>query len=227
MGYGTQFGYGEGGYGSSTPIIPVISRIIGCTPLLRQFTSVEVSGSGYGAGGYGGGTYGGGFTSHLGTPTNNFWAMSVDDVGDLTLTSVNFVPSRHNPPVLNVADKAFRLDVDETEAIVVRQIVPGTVPVSFDYIPLNSPNFLPYKLTVDQSGELTITQTAALLPDMIPYPDDVRMSVYGDAPPLTPLICISCGNASVTASADLSLWCCTCSSFVTPEDTNIIVVLDE
>ena len=174
------------------PSSPILTKVQGCTPLLRD-------------------------------PFNAYWALSTDDDGDLTITKVQIVPYRQNPPALQIGYAAWQLAVDATEAITVTKVAnPGQI--KFPYIPLNSPGGIPWKLTVTQEGELQTTATSTLLPDVIPLPSDITMSVYGTD---DLLFCNSCGNASVTALADLGLWCCSCSSYVLPEDTNIIVVLDE
>jgi len=166
-----------------------------------------------------------GCTPLLEDPFGVFWALSVDDDGELTITSTTVKPIRQSPPTLSVGNSAWALSVDATESIQVTQVpTPGFA--LLPYIPLNSLGNIPWKLTVDPDGTLRTTSTGStLLPDIIPYPIDVTMSIYGNTPQL--LFCTTCANASVTASADLSLWCCSCSTFVLPEDTNILVVIDE
>lgn len=216
-------GLGEGqlgqlGYGQDFPVPQ-----IGCNPLLRD-------------------------------QYNRFWSLGVQNDGapSITLTSI---PMNHqqNPNIL-VGSDIWQLSVDASslgdEAIQVTKLnslflgglgegglgeqgygtgvlVRPPNPVrTLTYIPLISPIGGAWALTVSSDGDVLLTATDYLFPDVIPYPPDVTMSTYG-AMPFLPLLCATCGNASVTASADLSLWCCTCSSFVPPEDTNILVVIDE
>lgn len=235
MSYGTLFGYGEGGYGTELPTS--FTLVKGCNPLLKELNyiaGVSTVGIGYGVAGAGTSPYGGDtllMSSLNALGTGRYWAMGIDDSGTLTYTLIPLVPGRHNPPVLKAGSNLWQLDVDLTESIILTQLpATPTSLVVFDYIPLQSPSGFSFKLTATPDGNLQTTQTfnsiggPNLLPDEIPYPPDVTMSIYGNTPVL---ICTSCGNASVTASADLSLWCCTCSSFVPPEDTNVVVVLDE
>lgn len=186
---------------------------------------------------------------------NRFWSLGVqnDGAASITLTSI---PMNHqqNPNIL-VGSDVWQLSVDASslgnEAIQVTKInTPsfaglgegglgqqgygiGVVSVqvappirALAYIPLRSPIGGAWAFSISSDGDVLVTATDYLFPDIIPYPPDVTMSRYG-AIPFLPLLCATCGNASVTASADLSLWCCTCSSFVPPEDTNILVVIDE
>lgn len=160
-----------------------------------------------------------------------FWALGIQDDGALTITLTNILVAHQQGPYLGYGNNVWQLSVDDSvlgdEAIAYTKVTPPTILGTLLYIPLRSPIGGAWALTISPDGDLQQTPTDYLFPDIIPYQPDVTMSIYGNAPPLTPLICNTCGNASVTASADLSLWCCTCSTFVPPEDTNIIVVLDE
>lgn len=159
-----------------------------------------------------------------------FWALGVGDDGSLTITLTSIQVNHQQGPFLGSGHDIWQLSVDASslgnEGIQLTKATPPTILGTLTYIPLVSSVGGAWALTVS-SGDLLVTATDFLFPDIIPRQPDVTMSIYGNAFPLTPLICTTCGNASVTASADLSLWCCTCSSFVPPEDTNIIVVLDE
>lgn len=156
---------------------------------------------------------------------NQFWALGIDDNGELTLDLSSTPINHHEGPLLGTRPNVWKLSIDANQDIQVDKVTPSTILGTLPYIPLRSPIGGAWALTVDENGNLQVDPTDYLYPDIIPYQPDVSMSLYGDMPPM--LICTTCGNASVTASADLSLWCCTCSSFVLPEDTNIIVVLDE
>lgn len=166
-----------------------------------------------------------GCTPLLKDPTNHYWALSVLDTGMLTTTAFNFpVKAQNNPILLDPNGKSnWQLSADATGRIISTQVGGGGVV----YIPLMSPRNLNYIVGIDASGLLFTSATTAILPDIIPYPIDVAMSVYGNGFLNPPVTCPNCGNASVTVSADESCWCCTCRSFVLPEDTTIIVILDE
>lgn len=198
MGYGSNpSGYGGGGYGTEDGPTPqpVLAGTTGCTPLLRDEVGV-------------------------------LWGLSISDNGNPTITKTSLAVGHFGNPIVGSDPKnAWQLSVFRG-SIIAQKITPPTILNPLYYVPLVSPGRLPWSLTTDKDGNILTTQTAAgLLPDVIPYPPDVVMSIYGNSPAL--LFCSTCGNASVTASADLSLWCCSCSAFVTPEDTNIVIVLDE
>lgn len=169
---------------------------------------------------------GAGCSPILPAPDGSFWQLGINDQGLLTTTAV-FIPLAHIAgPIMQAGSKVFQLGATPQGQITDTLIQPQTIQQPLPYIPLVSPGGLFFKMTLDpQQGLLVTTSTGAtLLPDVIPYIPDVSMSVW---PQSTPLICFTCGNATVTASADLSLWCCTCNTFVPPADTNILVVLDE
>lgn len=158
-------------------------------------------------------------------PFGVFWALGITNNGSLTITKSFLATNRQvnpiiGPDILN----AFQLSVTANEHIQSAKVVPPTIQAPQAYIPLLSPAGGAFQLIVDKQGDLITLPTDTLLVDIIPYVPDVAMSVYGNTPGL---ICFTCGNASVTASADLSLWCCSCNSFVLPEDTSVIVILDE
>lgn len=193
-------GYGEGGYGVFGYGQDAPSVQTTCVPLLRG-----INGS--------------------------FWILNIDSTGELVFTSTDIPIAHYQGPLLSTTNgkDVWQLSIDDTvpgqEDIIVTKVTPPTIQPALPYIPFVSPVGGAWKLTVDPDGSLQTNTTDALLPGVIPYIPDVTMSVYGNNNP--PLICTNCGNASVTASADLSLWCCSCNTFVPPEDTNIIVVLDE
>jgi hypothetical protein len=167
-----------------------------------------------------------------GSPNGTLWALGIDDDGELTLTQVSFTVNHHAGPILGELGNTWQLSMDDSEPgnefMVVTRVNPPTILGPLTYIPLLSPIGGAWKLVIaDTDGTLQTVSTSLLLPDILPRQPDVTMSIYGNAPPLIPLICNTCGNASVTASADLSLWCCTCSSYIFPEDSNVVVVLDE
>lgn len=159
-------------------------------------------------------------------PSGGYWQLGVTDAGLLTTTQVFPVLKHIAGPYLKAGYNVWQLTADTQGRIVDTLILPPTAQSPLPYIPLISPGGFFYSLTLDTIQGLLLTNStgATLLPDVIPYIPDVTMSVW---PASTPLVCFTCGNATVTASADLSLWCCSCSAFVPPDDTNILVVLDE
>lgn len=120
----------------------------------------------------------------------------------------------------------FQLNIDTDGLLytVSKTVLPLAV-LSNAKIPVLSPLGFPYSVTVESDGSLTTTyDPTAQVFDSIPMPFDITMSIYGTG---DTLICATCNNAVVDARADLGLWCCGCSAFVLPEDTNILVILSE
>lgn len=118
----------------------------------------------------------------------------------------------------------------DTQGRIVADLVPNPVApqVALPFFPIVSAGGFNWNISIDNNGilqsDLGSPATGGNFQDVIPYPLDVSMSRW---PLSTGIFCTTCGNASVTVSGDLSCWCCACNSFVPPEDTNMIVVLEE
>lgn len=162
--------------------------------------------------------------------TNKFWILGIDDGGLFTLTSSTIPLSHYTGPILSKGSDSYQLGVDSqsggAEMIIATKITPPTIQTPQPYIPLiSSPSGFPFMLVLaDPDPFLQSSTTPTILPDAIPYIPDVSMSKWPDS---IGVFCASCGNSTVTVSADFSCWCCSCNSFIIPEDTNIIVILDE
>lgn len=174
----------------------------------------------------GGGVFAGGCSPALRDPNGIFWALGVEDDGTISITSISLNSQIINGPILVSAGNRsqWQLSLDGIDSIVTTLITPQTIQRAMDYIPLVSSGGFVWLMGVDDDGSLTTTSSNTLPPDIIPYIPDVSMSVFGMPPTVT---CPMCGNATITVSADLSCWCCTCSSFILPEDTTITVILSE
>jgi len=171
-----------------------------------------------------------GCTPILKDPSGHFWILGVLDSGILTTTYYPFTVSVQANPILisPLNSTLWQLSADNTGHIVSTYL--PTLPkggVVRPYIPMLSPGFLTYALGVNPAGYVQTTSSAVTLPDTVPYPFDITMSIYGNGNLNPPVICPVCANATVTVSADLSCWCCGCASFVRPEDTTIVVILSE
>jgi hypothetical protein len=153
-------------------------------------------------------------------PTNHFWQLGCTEQGLLTTTLTN-ITFPINDPMLLVSNVAWTLTANAQGQIVSTKTTPSNIAQSF-YV-LNSPLNKTFKLTATLNGLLSTTFAPGQI-EPIPYPFDISMSRWPDS---TPVICPRCSNASIKVSADMSCWCCACNSFVLPEDTNIIVILDE
>ena len=163
-------------------------------------------------------------------PSNRLWAMGVTDFGGLTLTFVPFNVLVQSNPILSDThgqQSMWQLSASIYGNIIATRIfsLPTIRQDNLAYIPLASPSGFNFKTTILPSGQLQSTSTSILFPDIIPYIPDVTMSIFGQYQP--PVTCPVCNNALITVSGDMSCWCCTCSSFILPEDTTITVVLSE
>lgn len=160
----------------------------------------------------------------LQAPNGTLWQLGVTNGGLLTTTQVFLSLKYLQPPVLGAGGVAWQISATNGGLMVTTKVNPVRPPML--YIPMAAANNSRWLLTVTINGLLVTTSTTLALPESIPYPIDVTMSVFGDT--CSNFVqCPVCNNAHVTVSGDLSCWCCACSSFVLPEDTTITVVLDE
>lgn len=158
-------------------------------------------------------------------PLNRLWQTQVLDQGNLTATLTNINSPYPKNPTLQVGSSFWQLEITSKGSLTSTKVGKPNL-TALPYIPMTSLGGVNYKLTVlDPSGIIGVTTTGSVLPDFIPYSPDVSMSFWPTAN--TGVFCTTCGNASVTVSADLSCWCCSCSTWVLPEDTNILVQLEE
>lgn len=158
-------------------------------------------------------------------PLNRLWQTAVSNQGSLLTGLTTLHTNSPKNPVLNAGSNFWRLDITNNGTLTTTKVSPQTTPFALPYIPITSVGGVNFQLTVHpKTGVLGVSSTGSLLPDFIPYVPDIAMSRF---PVSDGIFCATCGNASVTVSADLSCWCCACSSFVLPEDTNMIVVLEE
>lgn len=156
--------------------------------------------------------------------TNTAWLGSIDDFGDITSTKQTGVKLAHytSPVMVDVVDgTTWAVNIDTFGDFVLQ---PGKGQFPLDYLIMTNSSGKPYKVFVSRGGLQTQLMTTRLL-DEIPTPLDVTMSRWPEG--FNGLICPNCNNASVTAQADFSLWCCSCNTFVPPEDTIIEVALSE
>lgn len=178
-------------------------------------------------------------------PTLRLWNVGVSDDGLLNTLSGAKTAQRNNP-VYRVPgsggfgvggfgqggfgagsgpDVFFQLSADTSGLLLTTKLTPGAqiVPVLSSLI--RSLHGFKYKLQVSATGLLSTTYAPNdVFFDTVPMPPDVTMSLYGTG---DLLICALCNNAVTDARADLGLWCCACQAFVLPEDTNLLVLLDE
>lgn len=158
-------------------------------------------------------------------PLNRLWQMSIDNQGLLLTTLLpNTMSQIDGPTIASDPTRQWHLSAELDGTIVSTFVPPTPLRQILNYIPMKSPNGGTFKIQVDSSGLLLSTVTAVMLPDSIPYPFDVTMSRWPDSIGVT---CPACANATVSVLGDLACWCCVCNAFVKPEDTTILVILDE
>jgi hypothetical protein len=158
------------------------------------------------------------------SPDKQFWKVNCDDFGMLQDSSIVVAPSSYNAPVLRVTPLiSWRLAADVTGELTTELISP--TPISaLPYVILNSPSGFTYLLTATLTGLLSTTFSAIAIQEAIPTQIDISMSQF---PMVANVTCPACGNANVTVTGDYSCWCCACNSFVRPEDTTILIQLEE
>lgn len=159
-------------------------------------------------------------------PQHNGWGLSVTDDGRLVTSPIGLTAAIGVGPTLETAlNNVWLLSVDNIGRILANPYNPPTIQRTPNYIPVVSSGGVSYKVVMlEPYGNLGTIPTSGTLPDFIPYIPDVSMSHWPDS---IGVICAKCNNATVTVSADLSCWCCSCNSFIEPSDTNILVILDE
>lgn len=151
--------------------------------------------------------------------------MSIDDSGLLVTTLLpTMIPQIEGPTLASDPTKQWHLSA-EVDGTIVSTSVPATsLRQILNYVPMKSPSGGTFKIQVDGTGSLLSTVTPFMLPDSIPIPFDVTMSRWPDSIGVT---CPALHDATVSVLGDLACWCCVCNAFVRPEDTTILVILDE
>lgn len=159
-------------------------------------------------------------------PANNqLWLVGCTDSGNITTTPVNIPFAINDPSVIDSGNNAWSLTADSVGRIVTTSIgVPLTTSVHSESL-ISAPSAFTYNLTINTAGLLGTT--LAQFPSnrtTVPRPVDIAMSQWPDSIGVTTP---TFAGATVTVSADMSCWCCAIQSFVKPEDTTIIVYIDE
>ena len=158
----------------------------------------------------------------LPAPNGTFFSLGVTAQGLLTTTLVTTQdPFIAGPTLVDGTNVFWQLTANNAGDIVSTK--KASAPFALQYLSLHSGQAY-WKLTTRADGLLVTNAITGVLGDFIPYPVDVTMSAW---PENIGVICPKCGNASIHVSADLSNWCCECNMFINPEDTNVVVILDE
>lgn len=155
--------------------------------------------------------------------SNSLWQTSIDGVGALITTPQGFTVAHFQPPLLTGDGALWQIQVDGVGDITLGLGAPRLLP-AIDYIVMSDPTGKPYKVFVT-GGVLATQALTTRPPDAIPHQIDTSMSNFPEG--YNGVMCPSCHNASITVTADFGCWCCVCNTFVPPEDTTILVALDE
>ena len=156
-------------------------------------------------------------------PIGGWWAIGFLPNGQVTQSRVSS-PSISGPPTLHINSPShtWNLTVDMFGRLVKTQVSADaqapTQLIGVDTIGRG------HALTVLDDGQTQSVFGIAPLRENIPQYLDITQSSW---PVTAGVVCTVCGNASVNVRADFGCWCCTCNRFVDPDDTTIIIVLDE
>lgn len=154
-------------------------------------------------------------------PNNFLWLVGVTNQGNLTTTQTGVQFALVNPILNDSNHIGWQISANTLGEIVSTETGPAlTVP----NMRMVAPNGLVYNMGVNTQGMMTTTLVPGQFGTSIPTPIDVSMSQWPDS---IGVICPTCGNAIVSVRADFSCWCCACNMFVLPEDTTMLVVLEE
>ena len=156
-------------------------------------------------------------------PSNVLWSVSVSDDGLLHSTSVPRTTG-FGPPIINDGINTWGVSIDIQGRIV---ITSGFTSSNTGYEVLSYFMGTNTFLTVNASSQQRLTTSlpqGAVPLDLPPALINVSRSNW---PSTTPIFCNTCGQANVTEMADLGNWCCTCATFVLPEDCTTIRTIDE
>lgn len=159
-------------------------------------------------------------------PNNVLWSMTTNVDGSINIVTLDGVTiTDFANPVLKASneDAYYRLSVASDGALVTTSITGEETNRAIDYFPFVSTDGTYFKLRARLGGELRLYETETLLPDSFPSPRNVAYSSLGGPR----LVHTGCGLSSIIALGDFALWCRSCNKFVLPENSNIIVVLDE
>lgn len=156
----------------------------------------------------------------LQAPNKSLWTLGVDLNGSIVTTatgsgqieSITLQDSSLGCWTLGVSN----LGLPTTTSVA---FTPGAV----QYILLAAPNNQIWELQVSTGGLLTTNQFGLLPPTCNPpIPQNIKESQF----PYLGIFHSPTGNP-ITVLADYGLYCCALASFVRPEDTNLIEILDE
>lgn len=158
-------------------------------------------------------------------PVNDqLWLLGTTDGGNMTTAPVHIPFPILDPTLIDNNGDAWSLTANNLGEIVATNIgSPLTTSVNSATL-ISTPSNVFFTLTIDSNGLLHTAFSALHPATVVPRPHDVTMSQWPDSIGVT---CPRCGGATVTVSADMSCWCCACNAFVLPEDTTILVILDE
>lgn len=159
----------------------------------------------------------------LADPSNLAWSIAVTDQGQMqTIRVFKYSPASPVPQIRSTST-TWNLSIDSQGRLVATAT--SANPSAPNSVVLTSaPSGTIWTVTITDAGFINFQQGGFGGNDPVPGLKDVSMSNF---PRTAGVTCAACGNATVTVMADFRCWCCTCNQFVDPNDTNIVVILDE
>jgi hypothetical protein len=159
-------------------------------------------------------------------PSSNFWRLNATGDGMLEIVSIDNtrIPRFKNPIMKGSDGLPWRLSVNSDGVLQVDRLdtaIPEDSQRMIEYIPFEAEGIF-YKLRVRSNGILRLYETETLFPEFFPHPNNVTYSDSG----ASHFIHDACMLSSITTLGNVGYWCCACNRFVTPDEANILEVID-
>lgn len=156
-------------------------------------------------------------------PSGAFWILSADITGDPLTSKTTLTNLIFTAPTINSPSSTWQLSAGLDGGIIATQIAPAGAVTSYA-LSSSTSNGITFSLTIQDDGILVSTFSTIGFTIVVPWPNNVRMSVWPQSIGLTSTLA---GASPLVVSADFSIWSCTLNRFINEDTTNIIVVLDE
>lgn len=152
---------------------------------------------------------------------NRVWALAITLDGAISTTFVTNLHNANPNPILLSNGNYWLISPGEDGNLHADTVAPSISAVT--EIGLRDLSGNPYQLGVTDAGELKVSPGGIAPIDDLPSLPDVKMHQI----PAPGLVCYSEGNAPGAIRSDYAIWCCTTQRFVTPENSNMVVFIDE
>ena len=162
-------------------------------------------------------------------PLNNFWRLQATGDGELSFISIDNVRvPRFKNPIMKANDERFwRLYIDNDgtnqriAAVSIDTPMAEDKQTAIEYIPFAAEGLF-FRLRMRPNGILRLYETETLFPEFFPHPDNITYSDSGSFH----FIHDACMLSSITTLGNFGLWCCACNRFVTPDEANILEIIE-